>query len=372
MNIVISGTDFWDGFSCMKYWTHPKSYATERKREEAKNMVMSGEYIGSRKVDGIWAMIIRDENGDFHLRSRTPNVNKTYADKADWIPSITEKLAYLPNGTVLLGEIYKFGDEGSRKATSILNCLKDKSLERQAKTPLHFYCFDCLAWAGEILIDVAIEKRIEYLKNIKFEDSIEVAEYMKGEELWELYLDVIAAGQEGIVIQKVSAPYTCGKRTARLSLKLKKELTDTIDAFLDGDYKAPTKEYTGKQIEIWNYWYNVKSNEKMEGQYFAEYTDGAPIIPITKPYFLGYAGALSFSVMRDGKPEHIAYISGVPDEMKRGIVQEPDKWIGQVYSLTAMEVEKIEGQYSLRHGKVVERRTDKLPEDCEWSQIESN
>ena len=45
MNIVISGTDFWDGFSCMKYWTHPKSYAVERKREEAKNMVMSGEYI---------------------------------------------------------------------------------------------------------------------------------------------------------------------------------------------------------------------------------------------------------------------------------------------------------------------------------------
>lgn len=373
MNIIISEIDFWDSFDAMKYWTHPKSYSIERKREEAKNMVMSGEYIGSRKVDGVWSMIIRDEAGDFHLRSRTPNVNKTYADKAEWIPSITEELSYLPNGTVLLGEIYKFGDEGSRKTTSILNCLKDKSLERQANTPLHFYCFDCLAWAGDILVDTAIEKRIEYLKNIKFEGPVEVAEYKRGEELWALYLDVIAAGQEGIVIQKNTAPYTCGKRSARLSLKLKKELTDTIDAFLDGDYKSPTRDYTGKNLESWEYYINLKSGERLPvGNHFAEYTDGAPIIPVTKPFYLGYAGALSFSVMKDGKPEHLCYISGVSDNLKREIVQNPDKWIGKVFEISAMEIEEAPTSkigYTLRHARVMGLREDKSPEECDFSQL---
>lgn len=376
MNIIIDNIDFWDDFSCMKYWSFSKSYSMQRKKEETRNMIFSKEYIGAKKTDGCWGMIIKDKEGNFYLRSRTPNVEKTFKNKESWIPHIINELKNIPNETVLLGEIYKFGDEGSRKATAILNCLKEKSLERQKKTPLHFYCFDCLAWGGKNLIDTPIIQRINFIQKVKEicgnTNFIEYAEYKEGEELWDLYTDLIAQGYEGVVIQKKTAPYTRNLRTARLSLKLKKELTDTIDAFLDGDYKAPTKEYTGKQIEVWNYWYNVKSNEKMEGQYFAEYTDGAPIIPITKPYFLGYAGALSFSVMKDGKPEHIAYISGVSDEMKRGIVQEPDKWIGQVYSLTAMEVEKIDGQYSLRHGKVVERRTDKLPKDCEWSQIESN
>ncbi len=372
MNIIISDVDFWDNFEAMKYWSHPKSYDIKKKKEEARHMIFSGEYIGARKVDGIWSMIIKDSSGNFHLRSRTKNVDGTYADKGEWIPTITDELKTIPNGSVIVGEIYKYKDEGSRKATSILNCLKEKSLQRQRQSPLHFYAFDVLAWDNKILIETSISKRIEYLSYIKPIKSIEIAHYYCGKDLWELYLDTIANGQEGIVIQRKDIPYTCGKRTARLTLKMKKELNDTIDAFIDGAYVAATRDYTGSQIDTWQYWYDLKNHKKLCGNYFKNYLSGDTIIPITKSYYLNYAGSLSFSVMKDGNPVRICWISGIPDEMKKGIVQNPDEWINKVFSISAMEIEHINDNYSLRHAKIIEERPDKTPNDCDWSQIVNN
>lgn len=377
MNIVINKVDFWDGFECMKYWSYPKTYDAKRKKEEIKATVLSGQFIGARKVDGIWGMIIKDLDGNFHLRSRTKNVNGTYADKAEWIPWIVEDLKGIPNGTVLIGEIYKKGDEGSRKTTAVLNCLLSKSLERQIKgEPLHFYCFDIVAYDGKSLIDVPIEERIKYVKD-KIEPVItpthvEIATYKSGEDLWNLIGEVLNAGYEGVVIQNKVAKYTCGKRTAHLTVKIKKEIEQTIDAFLDGEYKLPTKEYTGLQPQDWSYWLNMKDNTKVNTNKYYEASRGEAWIPITKAYYYGWASAVSISVMRDGKPFHIGWISGIPDSMKEGIVNENEKWKNKVYEITAMEVEKIDGSYSLRHGKIVCERTDKRPEDCEFSQIEEN
>ena len=93
-------------------------------------------------MDGVWSMILRDNDGLYHLRSRQRTVDGIYLDKAEWIPQIIEGLS-IPAGTVLLGEIYLPKKEGSRNTTSILNCLKEKSLERQKieENKLCFYCF---------------------------------------------------------------------------------------------------------------------------------------------------------------------------------------------------------------------------------------
>lgn len=378
MNIIIDNVDFWDNFECMKYWAPPKTYNKEKWRAELKAAIESEVYMGAIKVDGMWSMIIRDMEGNFYLRSRTKNVQGTYANKVEWIPSIIENLNCIPNGTVLLGEIYKYGDEGSRKVTAILNCLKDKSLERQKKSPLHFYCFDVLAYNGKSLLNVPIEKRIDHYLNYELVDvltgdNIEVAEYYIGEELWNKIGETLAAGREGMVIQKTSAPYTCNKRQAKLTVKIKKEVLNTIDAFIDGNYKPPTKEYSGKTpLDQWPYWFNEKTGQCYTSCQYNDYFLGKPLIPVTKPFALGYAGSISFSVMKDGKPIHIGYISGVPDSMKCGVAKESEKWIGKVFEISAMMVEKIDNNYSLRHAVVVQERTDKRPEDCEFSQIEDN
>lgn len=373
MEILIDGFDFWN-MTPQKYYAFTAAFKGDKKAK-AKELVMSDRYWGSRKMDGAWNMIIRDMDGNFHMRSRTESVNGGYQDKAEWIPHICEELDSIPNGTAIVGEIYFPDNEGSRKITSVLNCLKDKCIDRQKKNGwLHFYAFDVIAYNGKSLIDTPFTDRIhtylEYeLLDVLKNDHVEIAEYKKGAELWDLYGEVIAAGGEGIVITREDCKYLCGKRTAWMTLKMKKELEDTIDAFVDGDYKNPTRVYTGNEMETWTFWENTKTGEKYDTCQFASFCAGIPVEPVTKPYFYGWASAISFSVMDGDKARHIAWISNIPDEIKRDIVKNPEKLVGKVAELTAMEIEHIGTDYTLRHGKIDKWREDKKSTDCEYSQL---
>jgi len=374
-NIIIDNYDFWN-IESMKYWSHPKSYDLKKKKEESKYMCVSGNYMGARKYDGAWNMLIKDMEGNFHLRSRTESVNGGYTDKAEWIPWITEELSWIPNGTVLVGEICFPNNEGSRKITSVLNCLKDKCIDRQKKNGiLNFYVFDVLAYKGKSLIDTPFETRIRTYLEYELADIsnnneyVFMADYKEGSDLWDLYGQVIAEGGEGIVITRKDCKYLPGKRTARMTLKMKKEINETIDAFLDGDYKPATKDYKGKEIENWAYWVNYKTGEKSNICKFTEYTNGETWEPVTKAWYNGWASAVSLSVMKDNKPIRVAWISGITDELKKEIVEIPEKWVNKVAELTCMEVEHIDNEYSLRHAKIIQFRSDKNPEDCDFAQI---
>jgi|GEM_PF-1429881 len=369
-DIIIDGFNF-TTMAAQKYYSFTSSFKGDKKTK-AKELIFSDRYLGARKMDGAWAMIIKDMDGNFHMRSRTESVNGGYQDKAEWIPHICKQLAAIPNGTALVGEIYFPDNEGSRKITSVLNCLKDKCLERQKKNGyLHFYIFDIIAWNGKSMIDMEFKDRIKYLNLELFKDlaNVETANYVMGEDLWNLYSEIIAAGGEGIVITREDCHYLCGKRTAWMTLKMKKELEDTIDAFIDGDYKTATRLYTGKEIETWTFWENTKTGEKFNTCKFDDFSNGVPVEPVTKPYFYGWASAISFSVMNGDKPVHITWISGITDELKKEIVTNPDKWIGKVAELTAMEIEHIDNDYTLRHGKIEKWRNDKNSTDCEFSQL---
>lgn len=372
--IIIDGVRF-DDMTPMKYWSFPKSYSKEKKKMEAFTAANSGQYIGARKMDGFWGMIVRDMEGQFHLRSRTESVNGGYTDKAEWIPWITEGLKNIPNGTVLIGEVYFPNNEGSRKITTVLNCLKEKCIKRQESgDKLNFYVFDILAFDGKDLIDTPIEKRvntylIDKLAPLVPNEFVQIANYLEGPELWEMYQDVLAVGGEGIVITRKDCSYLCGKRTAHLTIKLKKELLDTIDAFVTGNYKVAKIEYEGKEIKTWKFWQNSKTGEKFCKECFDEYVSGATIEPITKAAYYGWASSIEFAVMRDGVVTPIAWISGITDEVKKDIVENPERLKNKVAELTAMEIECISGVCSLRHGKIEKWREDKNPEDCDYSQL---
>lgn len=374
--IIIDNFRF-DNMQAMKYWSYPKTYDIKKKRDESKCMCISGNYIGARKYDGTWNMLIKDMEGNFHLRSRTESVNGGYTDKSEWIPWIIEELSWIPNGTVLIGEICYPNNEGSRKITSVLNCLKDKCIERQKKNGiLNFYIFDILAYNGKSLINTPIETRIRHYLEHNLADIssnskyVFMAEYKEGQELWNLYGQIIADGGEGLVITRKDCQYMPGKKTARMTLKMKKEINDTIDAFIDGNYKPATRDYKGKTpLDQYSYWENIRTGEISGKCKFIEYTNGEPWEPVSRLYALGYAGSISFSVMKDGKPVHIGYISGITDEMRKGIVENPEKYIHRVFELSAMEIEHIGESYSLRHGKIEKERLDKNYLDCDFSQI---
>lgn len=350
-----------------KYWTFGASAKVDPK-VEAKNMIFSGEYVGARKIDGAFYKFWKDENGNMELLGRSKGVGGDYLNKYDWVPQLHSFFESLPNGTCLIGEIYFPKNEGSHNVTTIMGCLKDKAIARQnAGEKLHYYIFDILAWNGESLVEKNIEDRLHYFNEllsdkVTFCYYIEWAKYFEGKELWDELQKILAAGGEGVVITKKGTCYQPGKRPARQTLKIKRELQETIDCFFTGRIAAPTRLYSGTTLPSWPYWENVKTGEKIEGNLYRNYLEGEPIEPVTKPYFMNMAGSLEIGVLRDGKVYPLGWLSGLTDEMKTNY----KNYKGKCLEVAAMQ---FTDDKALRHAKMVQLRPDLTIQDCTWDKL---
>lgn len=365
---IIDGINFKD-LESEKYWSFPKSYKKDPK-EETRNMIFSGDYAGARKMDGAYYRFIKDMNGNMRLQGRSKSVSGEYLDKLDHVPHLLPYFKSLPNGTCLLGEIYFPMNEGSSNVTTIMGCLTPKAIERQEKgDKLHYYIFDVWAYNGVSYMNVKLEDRIACLDEM-FEDYaydtspakieyIEFAHYLRGESLWEHLSNILACGGEGIVMTKLGTVPSPGKRTARKTLKVKKELSENIDCFFTGRGTAPTRLYSGKEIETWRYWQNMRTGDKIEGEMFQDYQAGVAIEPITKPYFHGWAGSLEIGVLKNGEVYPIGFLSGLADEIKANAWAQRMKCI----EVTAMEILPTGG---IRHAKLERFRPDLAPTDCTY------
>lgn len=359
---MIDGIDFIN-LPAEEYWTSQSKKINPR--ELARTLVFSGDYIGARKVDGHHYRFILDGE-DVRLQGRTPGVSGEHINKINWVPHIEKELIKLPNGTVLVGELYFPEREGSKNVTTIMGCLLAKAISRQQKEKLHYYIFDILAWNGKSLLDVPLENRInDYLNKLNINNEyIHIAEYYEGEKLWSCILETLSSGQEGVVIQKKSGGYAPGLRTAYKTLKIKKEIKLEIDAFLTGNIKPPTINYEGKNPENWKYWYNERTGEFLEGeQNYDTFFMGGPIVPITKDFYFGLPGSVEFGVLdKDGKDVSLCWIRGITDELKWEIRNSPNNCRGKVAKIMAMEIDNESGK--LRHSKIKEWR---LPEDMDMT-----
>lgn len=378
MSMLIDGIDF-QNVEAEKYWSFAKSFKGDPK-EETRNMIFSGNYLGARKMDGAYYRFIKDMDGNMRLQGRSKSVSGEYLDKLDHVPHLLPYFESLPNGTCLLGEIYFPNNEGSSNVTTIMGCLAPKAVERQQKgEKLHYYIFDVWAYAGSSKMNTKIEDRVILLDDIYndwADDAnnerhsaigyIDFATYWSGEDLWEILQKTLAAGGEGIVMTKKGTVPSPGKRTARKTLKVKKELSENIDCFFTGRGTAPTRLYTGKEIETWKYWQNMRTGAKVEGEMYKEYAAGAALEPLTKPAFYGWAGSLEIGVLKDGEIYPIGFLSGLADEIKA----DPGAQRMKCIEVTAMEILPDTG--ALRHGKLERFRPDLSPEDCTYEKYMRN
>ena len=380
----IDGYDFGE-MEAMKYYAPPSTWSDEKKRDNARTKIYSGDWYGTEKKDGYFAKLIKDEDGNVILYSRSRGVNGKFADKHEWVPHLKPFFEAMPDGTCLLGELYFPSQPGSRNVTTIMGCLVDKAIARQAKgEKLHLYVFDCLAWDGHSNMNCKAISRFETVDKMgtipTFDcEYVSFAKYVHGGDLNILLQEILARGDEGVVITHKDGLYEPGKRPSKTTLKIKKELKQTIDCFFTGIGSAPTKEYTGKEIETWKYWMNTLTGTKMEAEMFKEYKNGCPIIPITKGYYHGWAGSLEIAVFRhragsqckingvvyeDTEVFPIGWLSGLPDEMKA----DPKKFAFKPIEVTAMEYDAW--NHSLRHGKMVGWRKDLTLTDCTFDKLE--
>ena len=382
MKGYVNGID-WINAEAMKYWSHTSATPAEKRKQEIKNAIFSGDFVGARKIDGYYERLIKDEDGNCFMVARSKNVHGEATEKLAWVPQIHDFMESLPNGTVLLSECWLPGDEGSKKITSLLGCLKDKCIARQEKgQKLHFYIFDIMAWAGEDYTKTPFIDRVEYLHLVShayIHDYVEWAQYYEGAELWDKLQHFLAEGYEGMVIMRKDAPVYFKRTPARVSFKIKKELTETLDCFFTGRATAPTKEYTGKEIESWQYWINEVTDERLPvGNYYYDASlGGKPYLAVTKPYYMHYAGSLEIGLVQpaDGRCRignsdwvdglsivPIGYLSGLTDEIKMNYKE----YAGRVIEVGAMELNDTGG---LRHAKMLGWREDKQWYECTLDQL---
>lgn len=371
MSMLIDGIDFQE-LEAEKYWSFAKSFKGDPK-EETRNMIFSGNYLGARKMDGAYYRFIKDMDGNMRLQGRSKSVSGDYLCKLDHVPHLLPYFERLPNGTCLLGEIYFPKNEGSSNVTTIMGCLTPKAIERQEKgEKLHYYIFDVWAYNGKSYMNTKMEDRVARVNEMYNEWAddannerhsaigyVEFATYYEGKDLWGRLQKILADGGEGIVMTKKGTVPQPGKRPARKTLKVKKELQENIDCFFTGRGTPPTRIYTGKEIETWKYWQNMRTGEKIEGQLYKDYKNGVALEPLTKPAFYNWAGSLEIGVLKDGEVYPIGFLSGLADEIKA----DPGAQRMKCIEVAAMEILETGG---IRHGKLMRFRPDLAPTDCTY------
>ena len=378
MNCIIEGTDFYE-LEAMRYYSPSTSWNAEKKKKNAEEKIFSGDWLGSMKKDGTFCMCGRNLNGEIFLRPRARNVKKEFVNKVDWVPQFHDFLNSIDPGTVFLGEVYLPNNEQAKATTSILNCLLPKSLKRQEneENRLYLYIFDVLAEKGQSYLNKRAEERFDLLDTFSKtypNKYVSWAEYYKGKELWNKLQEYLADGREGMVITHKDSPYDPGKRSAKKTLKIKKEVQETIDCVIMGA-NAPSREYNGKEIESWPYWFDELENEFITAKaymreyhtnIYAAYVEGAPVRPVTKNWFFGWAGSLKLGLYDGDKLVHVGDLSGITDEMKKFW----KNYVGTVVEISCMEIsENQQGGKGFRHPKLINIREDKNAKDCTIDQI---
>lgn len=355
----------WINIEPMKYWSFTNSTPQEKRKEIVKNAIFSLDYIGALKIDGYYQRLIKDEDGNCFMIARSKNVNGDPVNKIEWVPHLNNWLNSLPNGTCLLCECYLPNNEGSNKITTILGCLKEKAIERQKNNPLNFYIFDVMAFNGQNFLNTPFIQRINYLNKISNDFTskyVQYAQYFEGQELWEHIQDYLSKGREGVVIMKKDAIVYQKRTPARVSIKVKKELQESLDVVIL-DANPPTRLYNGKEILIWEYWENTRTGEKLKGEYYKEYNNGAPVEPVTKNYFFGWAGSLVIGARKDDKLVAIGSLSGLTEE----VLANWKNYKGKVAEITGMQI--FNETYGIRHPKLICFRPDLTARDTDWYRI---
>lgn len=373
MKNFIDNVDFYE-LPAQKYWTPPASWDDERKKTETRVAIFSGNYIGSRKMDGAFYKFLKDEDGNMSLLGRSKSVSGEYLNKIEWVPQLQPFFDKLPNGTCLLGEIYFPNNEGSNHVTTIMGCLKEKAIARQeANEKLHYYIFDILAYNNKSTYTNNIELRVNALTTLSLlhskEPYVEWAVYYEGENLWNQFQTILVEGGEGVVITKKGTCYQPGKRPARQTFKLKKGLQETLDVVILGA-NPPTRLYTGKEIVNWQLWEDVRTGEKLKGEYYKRYSDGEAIEPVTKTYWNDWAGSFIIGLydLNTQKYLPIGSLSGLTDEM----LQNWKSYKGKVAEISGMQLMRDNnGKFTgIRHPRLVNLRLDKNPNECLMEQVQ--
>ena len=365
----------------MKYFAPPSTMSSNMRRMKLEQMIDSGNYLFGLKTDGNWsrAVITKERNA---LQTRgISTVTKTYGEIQDKVMFWNDVCNAFTHGTtVILGEVYLPGAI-DKDVGSILRCLTPKALARQKDSPLRWRIFDVLALDGDDYMNQPFEYRIEHIPEVVGRINSPLVEGVTYYEMDNTFFDkmgeIFARGGEGSVCYRKDSTYVPGKRGPHAwdTVKVKQEISSEIDAFITGIVPGE-KLYTGKDLGTWQLWENQRTGEKLVGSYFGEYRTGGSYIPVTKNYFNNWPAAIQVSVLdKNGNEIPLCKVSGLTEDFKTSLRDEPNRWIGCPVTIGGMMVSSAKADsegngISIRHPLLKRiREGDLLKEDCTLAKI---
>lgn len=364
----------------MKYWSMAATTTPEARRNKLEQLAESGEYLFGLKTDGNWTRAIISPTQKLLQTRGISKGTGTYGEVQDKVLFWEDVIKPFTDTTVILGETYLPG--GIDKDTgAILRCLSSKALARQKDNPLRWRIFDVLALDGKDYMDTKFEDRIklipEVVKRINSSLVEGVTYYEMDDSFFDKMAEIFVAGGEGAVCYRKDSLYVPGKRGPHAwdTVKVKQEISSEIDAFITGIVPGE-KMYTGKDLGTWQLWENQRTREKVVGSYFGEYQHGGTYIPVTKNYFNNWPAAIQVSVLdRKGNEIPLCKVSGITEEFKTSLRDDPNRWIGCPVTIGGMMVSSAKADsegngISIRHPLLKRiREGDLLKEDCTLAKI---
>lgn len=218
--------------------------------------------------------------------------------------------------TVLDGEI--MSPTGFRDIAGIMNVEPDEAERRIAEIgPPTFHVFDCLWFDGHDITECpALERRGSAGRLVMSCQNPLIKMVQSMSARIEEFDAVCASGGEGVVLKDVGAPY--GESGAWIKVKK----TSTLDVIVTG-FTDAREGKTGK--------------------------------------FLGLIGAVEVAVYSStGELLPVGKVSGMTDEIRIHMTQNPTEWIGRVIEVAASEFAKER----LFHPRFKRERPDANPRHC--------
>lgn len=364
----------------MRYWAPTSSMSPEVKRQHLEQMIAHGDYIWSRKYDGNWSRaVITPERSALQTRGISKKTG-TYGEIQNKVFFWDDVVKAFSSETVILGEVYLPGGI-DKDVGSILRCLDPKAQARQKDKKLEWRIFDVLVLDGINMMNTPVEERVrcipEVVRRINSPLVIGIEYHYMDEDFFDDLNNIFAEGGEGAVCYRRSSIYIPGKRgpSAWETCKVKQEISADIDCFITGIEPA-VRDYTGKDIQTWNFWEDERSGEKLVGQLYGDYRTGRAIRPISKGYYYGWPGAIYTSVYdNNGNIIPLCKVAGLTEDFKTELRDNFPEWNMCPLTIGGMMVSTAQAEsdgtgISIRHPYIKSiRKNDIDPKDCTLAKI---
>lgn len=283
------------------------------------------------KWDGIRCQLVK-RNGEIFLWSRGEELIN------DSFPDILKQAEFLPDGTVIDGELLPFKEGKVLSFADLQTRLNRKRITKKdlETTPVSIMAYDILEWEGEDIREKPLRQRKEILSAINVFPKSEIIQVPDMEEAKQLRIESRDRGVEGFMMKRWNSPYQSGrKRGDWWKWKIDPLTIDCVLIYAQSGSGRRSNLYTDYTLAVW------KDEE---------------LVPVTKAY------------------------SGLSDEE----LTEMDRWIkkhtvekfGPVRSVTPEHVFEIafegiqpsnrhKAGVALRFPRIQRWRKDKKPEEAD-------